>query len=156
MHHRIDHAGALSTSRRTARSTAGYPLHRRLAKGVYLAALTAVMILGTLLITATLAQAQDCRRSSYIPGLRPLILQHMHGTTMAIQRHSRNYRPTARLWINGNYVGEHEVPFDVAGGEIQVRLRTQQRLETWLGSVRQAYKPVPYLVVCGPWLGNLP
>jgi hypothetical protein len=47
------------------------------------------------------------------------------------------------------------VPVSIAEGQIQVLLRMGQRLETWMGSVRQAQKAIPYVVVCGPWHGNL-
>jgi hypothetical protein len=126
------------------------------AKGLFIAAITLGMILGIRGSTVTLANAQDCRSSSYIPGLSPLTLQHVSGATISLQRDSRNYGPTAHVWLNGQYVGERDIPFALAGGAIQVRLRTQHRLETWLGSVRQAYKPVPYVVVCGRWHGHLP
>jgi hypothetical protein len=156
MHRRRDKTIRPSPPRHTARGTAGDALLRVIAPGRSLPVVTVGLLLIALIATAPLAQAQGCRRSSYIPGFSPLTLQHVNGATIALQRHSRNYRPTAHVWINGTYVGEHEIPFAVAGGEIQVLLHMRQRLETWLGSVRQAYKAVPYVVVCGPWRGTLP
>ena len=156
MHRRRAKTIIPSPPRHTARGTAGDALPRVTTPRRSLTAVTVGLLLGVLVATAPLAQAQDCRRSSSMPGLSPLTLQHVNGATVALQRHSRNYRPTARVWINGTYVGEHEIPFAIAGGEIQVLLHMRQRLETWLGSVRQAYKAVPYVVVCGPWRGTLP
>lgn len=101
------------------------------------------------------AAAQGCRSSSYIPGLSPLVLQNASGATIGLQRDSRNYRPTAHVWVNGEYQGEFDIPFTLADGAIQVLLNSRTRLETWMGSVRQAYKAVPYVLVCGDWYGNL-
>lgn len=112
----------------------------------------------SLAIAATSAapvRAQDCRASSYLPGLDPLILRNGNGATIALKRDSRHCLPTAHVWINGSYVVQQEIPFTLADGQIRVRLRTQQRLETWLGKVRQTYKSIPYVIVCGDWDGDL-
>jgi len=101
-------------------------------------------------------QAGGCRQSSYIPSMSPLAIRNDQGTAIAFERSVRHGMPTVRVWVNGQFSGEHNVPFSAYGGQIQTRLRQQMRLETWLGSVRQAMKPVPYLVVCGDWFGDLP
>jgi hypothetical protein len=125
-------------------------------KGVSVAAIVSgIQLCAVVGVTPTPAHAQNCRSSSYIPGNSPLTLQHSDGSTISLQRNSRGYYPTAHVWTNGNYVGEYNIPFQLASGEIEVRLHMRNRLETWLGKVRQAYKVVPYVVVCGDWNGNL-
>ncbi|HJS86291.1 MAG TPA: hypothetical protein VJ779_12600 [Acetobacteraceae bacterium] len=101
---------------------------------------------------ASPALAQDnCRKTSYIPSMQPMVLQAPNGTSIALQRHVRNHRPTVYVWLNHRFAGEYLVPLSLASGEIQVLMHTHMGLETWMGSVRQSLKETPYLVVCGPW-----
>lgn len=114
------------------------------------------LLLGSALLAGS-AQADACRQSSFLPGMTPLLLRHSGGDTLALQRSARAGQPTARVWLNGRYLGEAGIPAALAGGGIQLRLRLRLGLETWLGSVRSAYKPTPYVVVCGrDWSGALP
>jgi hypothetical protein len=106
--------------------------------------------------TALARGFEGCRQSSHIPSLNPLTLRNIQGTTLALQRSVQHGMPSVRVWVNGQFAGEHDVPFSAYGGQIQVRLHQRMRLETWLGSVRQALKPLPYLLVCGEWFGELP
>jgi hypothetical protein len=113
-----------------------------------------------LIIIATLAaapaRAQDCSSSSYIPTLAPLTLRHVSGYTIDLLGDSKGYGPSVHIWENGQYSGEYQVPISIADGQIQVLLRMEQRLETWMGRVRQVLKAIPYVTVCGLWYGNLP
>jgi hypothetical protein len=102
------------------------------------------------------ASAQSCRSSSYIPGTSAITVQRADGNTVSLQASNRDYAPTAHLWINNNYIGEYKIPFSLADDEIAVKFRMLQRLETFGGEVRQVYKPVPHVVVCGTWSGYLP
>ena len=145
----------LRPQRGAERRAVQYSRVSRLARRLSSTALTLGVALALAGVSATPAHAQKCRSSSYLPGLRPLVLRHSNGTTIKLQRDSRNYVPTAHVWINGRYAGEHSIPFSLAHGQIRLRLRTEQRLETWLGKVRQAYKSIPYVVVCGSWRGDL-
>jgi hypothetical protein len=121
------------------------------------AAIVLSIQIGTVLSMTTIpATAQSCRSSSYIPGTSAITVQRADGATVSIQAGNRNYARTAHLWINNNYSGQHNIPFSLADGQIQVKFRMLQRLETWNGEVRQVYKPVPYVVVCGNWSGYLP
>jgi hypothetical protein len=107
--------------------------------------------------TAFGAQGETgCRQSSYIPSLGPLTLRNLSGTTLAFQRSVHHGIPSVRVWVNGQFAGEHDTPFSADGGQIQARLQQKMRLETWLGQVRQVSKAVPYLLVCGEWFGDLP
>jgi hypothetical protein len=129
-----------------------HPLYRISGAAIVLA-----IQIGTALgMTTVPASAQNCRSSSYIPGTGHITVQRSDGATVSIQAGNRNYARTAHLWINNNYIGQYNIPFSLADGEIQVRFRMLQRLETWNGEVRQVYKPVPYVVVCGNWSGYLP
>lgn len=101
-------------------------------------------------------QPAACRQSSYIPSLSPLVLRSGQGTMLALQRSVRQGMPTVKVWVNGQFSGEYNVPFTAYGGQIQTRLRQRMGLETWLGRVQQAQKITPYLVVCGDWSGTLP
>jgi hypothetical protein len=121
---------------------------------------TAIMLavqIGTALgMTAIPARAQNCRSSSYLPGTGHITVQRADGHTVSLQSSNRNYARTANLWINNNYIGEYNIPFSLADDEIAVKFRMQYRLETVNGEVRQVYKPVAYVVVCGSWSGYLP
>lgn len=129
-----------------------HPLNRMSAAAIVLA-----IQIGTVLgMTAIPASAQNCRSSSYIPGTGHITVQRADGNTVSLQAGNRNYARTAHLWINNNYIGQYNIPFSLADGEIQVKFRMQYKLETWGGEVRQVYKPVPYVVVCGNWSGYLP
>jgi hypothetical protein len=128
-----------------------HPLNRMSKAAIVLA-----IQIGTTLGMTVPASAQSCRSSSYIPGTGHITVQRADGATVSIQAGNRNYARTAHLWINNNYSGQHNIPFSLADGEIQVKFRMLQRLETHLGEVRQVYKPVPYVVVCGNWSGYLP
>ena len=129
-----------------------HPLHR-----ISRAAILLAIQIGTALgMTAISASAQSCRSSSYIPSTSAITVQRADGNTVSIQASNRNYAPTAHLWINNNYVGEYKIPFSLAGDEIAVKFRMLQRFEIFGGEVRQVYKPVPHVVVCGTWSGYLP
>ena len=117
-------------------------------------AISRLAIIG--MLAAAPAHAQDCRSSSYIPGMTPLMLRHPSGNTIALRRDSKDYGPSVHVWENGQYSGEHPVPVSLADGQIQVLLRMGLHLETWRGRVRQVQKAIPYVVVCGPWYGDLP
>jgi hypothetical protein len=108
-------------------------------------------VLGSVAAITTPAGAQDCHDAS-IPGSKLLTLRHAGGDVVSLRRGTHNHRPVAQVWINGGYTGQHEIPFSLAGGDIQVLLRMQQRLETWLGKVRQVSKPIPYVIACGSWV----
>jgi hypothetical protein len=128
------------------------PLNRMSA-----AAIVLVIQIGTALgMTAIPASAQNCRSSSYIPGTGHITVQRADGNTVSLQAGNRNYARTAHLWINNNYIGQYNIPFSLADGEIAVKFRMLQRFEIHLGEVRQVYKPVSYVVVCGNWSGYLP
>lgn len=131
-------------------------LRQNIFRGLRLAIVAVGVSLGTLQATATLVQAQSCRSSSYLPSASALTLQHASGTIVSLQRGNYNFRPTVHVWINGSYAGQYYIPLTLAGGQIQVRIRMQLRYETWLGKVRQVYKAVPYVIVCGNWYGALP
>jgi hypothetical protein len=120
------------------------------------AILLAIQIGTALGMTAIPASAQNCRSSSYIPGTSAITVQRADGNTVSLQASNRNYAPTAHLWINNNYIGEYKIPFSLADDEIAVKFRMQYRLETVNGEVRQVYKPVAHVVVCGSWSGYLP
>lgn len=129
-----------------------HPLNRMSAAAIVLA-----IQIGTALgMTAIPASAQNCRSSSYIPGTSPITVQRADGNTVSLQASNRNYAPTAHLWINNNYIGEYKIPFSLADDEIAVKFRMLQRFEIVGGEVRQVYKPVPHVVVCGTWSGYLP
>lgn len=129
-----------------------HPLNR-----ISMTAIVLAIQIGTALgMTAIPASAQNCRSSSYIPGTGHITVQRADGNTVSLQAGNRNYARTAHLWINNNYIGQYNIPFSLADGEIAVKFRMLQRLETWNGEVRQVYKPVPYVVVCGSWSGYLP
>jgi hypothetical protein len=129
--------------------------NRPILRGISVAAIASgIQLCAVVGLTPTPAHAQNCNSGS-IPGNSPLTLQRADGQTVSLQSNSRGYYRTAHVWTNGNYVGQYNIPFQLADGEIQVRLRARHRLETWLGKVRQVYKQVPYVVVCGNWTGNL-
>jgi hypothetical protein len=113
------------------------------------------MIALAAILSASPASAQSCRNLAYIPGVNAVTLQNEAGTTISLQHNSRNYHHTVRVWENNNYVGEYYIPVSFASGEIQVKLKMKQRLETWLGQVRQTNKHLPYITVCGNWSDNL-
>ena len=110
-----------------------------------------LMVFAALVGPSRATATPGCRTYSYLPALKPLILVHSTGMTVALRR-ANSYRPSVSVAVNGAYVGDEAIPFSLAGGEIQVRLLLQHRLETWQGSVRQTIKPVPSVLVCGSWV----
>jgi hypothetical protein len=120
------------------------------------AILLGIQISTALGMTAIPVSAQNCRSSSYLPGTGHITVQRADGNTVSLQSSNRNYARTANLWINNNYIGEYNIPFSLADDEIAVKFRMQYRLETVGGEVRQVYKPVAHVVVCGSWSGYLP
>lgn len=131
-------------------------LRNTVLKGLSIAIVALGVTLGVLDATAPAAQAQSCRSSSYLPTTGVIALQNVSGTTIYLQRGNYNFKPTVHVWVNGSYAGQYNIPNAFFGGQIKVLFRLQLRTETWLGKVRQVYKEVPYVTVCGAWYGYLP
>lgn len=109
-----------------------------------------LVVLLALLLPLTDLRAEDCR-SAPLPSLSRLIVTNESGSRVEFQGHIRNNMHTAHVWVDGEHRGEFELPVEFESGQFRLWLNLTLQNETWMGSVRQVQKHVPYLTVCGDW-----
>lgn len=107
-------------------------------------------VLLAVVLPLTDLHGEDCE-SAPLPSLNRLSVVNGEGARVEFQGDIKNRMHTAHVWVNGEYRGEHELPVDFDSGQFQLLLRVTLQNETWMGSVRQVQKRVPYLTVCGNW-----